>query len=44
MNQGNKNVIHKHFHIFLFINKILLHNYMLDLGETTDVIPLKVMK
>jgi hypothetical protein len=44
MSQGRKNGNHNSFYVYLLFNEFMLHNCMLYSRESTNLIPLKVMK
>jgi hypothetical protein len=43
MNKGGLNGVYDPFYLSLRVKNLLLHNCMLDSGESTNVIPLIVM-
>ena len=44
MNQGKKNGGHSPLYVSILVNDLLLHNYILDMGEPTNLMSLNVMR
>jgi hypothetical protein len=43
-NLGRKNGKHAPFFISLLVNELILHNCMLDLGASMNIMPLRIMQ